>query len=195
MSALSLPLLSPETASEPVASTLRGLQARYGFLPNLYRELGHAPPALHGRTGGMDDVDTATFRAFGPHATRFPSPGDGQVDLDARLDVGASLGWQGAWLQGSVGYRHRLEDPVDGVPWSVQFGLAPKQAGWVGVEASGVFNVVEDADTRAWTRVGAFGAVKVGRALALEAFFGAIPWATATRTGLGGGVGVSWNRP
>lgn len=48
MSALSLPLLSPETAPEPVGATLRDLQARYGFLPNLYRELGHAAPALHG---------------------------------------------------------------------------------------------------------------------------------------------------
>lgn len=140
------------------------------------------------------DRAQARAAAFGAHATRFPSPGDGQVDLDAKLDAGASLGWQGAWLQGSVGYRHRLDDLVDGVPWSLQVGLAPKQAGWVGVEASGVVNVVDDPDTRAWTRLGAFGAVKVGPALAVEAFFGAIPWATATRTGLGGGVGVSWNR-
>ena len=63
------------------------------------------------------------------------------------------------------------------------------------VEASGVVNVEDDAETREWTRLGAFGAVKLGPTLAVEAYFGAIPWAEATRTGMGGGVGVSWNRP
>lgn len=48
MSKLSLPFLSSETAPEPVASTLRDLKSRYGFLPNLYGGLAHAPPALHG---------------------------------------------------------------------------------------------------------------------------------------------------
>lgn len=165
----------------------------------LSRALLSGPVALSVGLGAKLPLyaDRATERttAFGAHATRFPSPGDGQVDLDARLDAGASLGWQGAWVQASVGYRHRLGDFVDGVPWSAQVGLAPRQAGWVGVEASGIVNTVADADTRAWTRIGAFGAVKLGPALAVEAFFGAIPWAEATRSGLGGGLGLSWNRP
>lgn len=63
MSALSLPLLSPETAPEPVADTLRGLHARYGFLPNLYRELAHAPPALQGYLALSDAFGKGTLSA------------------------------------------------------------------------------------------------------------------------------------
>lgn len=63
MSTLSLPLLTPETAPEPVAGTLRDLQARYGFLPNLYRELGHAPPALHGYLALSDAFSKGTLTA------------------------------------------------------------------------------------------------------------------------------------
>ncbi len=165
----------------------------------LSRAILEGPVVLSGAIGAKlplyEDRTQARVDAFGAHGSRFPAPGDGQVDLDARLDVGAGLGWQGAWVQASAGYRHRLEDPVDGVIWSAQLGLAPKQAGWVGVEASGVVTVEDDAETREWTRLGAFGAVKLGPTLAVEAYFGAIPWAEATRTGMGGGVGVSWNRP
>lgn len=165
----------------------------------LSRSLLRGPLALTVGVGAKlpmySDRSSQRAEAFGAHATRFPVPGDGQADVDARIDAGASLGWQGAWAQGSVGYRHRFGDPVDGVPWSAQVGLAPSHVGWVGVESSGIVNVAADAGTRSWTRFGAFGAVKAGPSLAVEAFFGVIPWATATRTGLGGGLGLSWNRP
>lgn len=46
MSALTLPLLDPSNAPEPVAATLASLQKRYGFLPNLYRAFANAPAAL-----------------------------------------------------------------------------------------------------------------------------------------------------
>ncbi len=147
--------------------------------------------------------DRADLRAegFGAYATRFPEPGDGQVDLDLRLELGASIpsGRWGAWAQGWVGYRHRLGEFVDGVPWSAQLGAAPTGAsgekiGWAGVEASGVRNLSPDVNTRTWTRIGAFGALNLRHGLAVEAWGGLIPLATASRTGGGGGLGLSWTR-
>lgn len=46
MSVLALPLIDPTAAPEPVAATLADVQRRYGFVPNLYRVLAHAPNAL-----------------------------------------------------------------------------------------------------------------------------------------------------
>lgn len=46
MSQLSLPLVDPSEAPEPVAAVLAGVRSRYGFVPNLYRVFAHAPPTL-----------------------------------------------------------------------------------------------------------------------------------------------------
>lgn len=147
-------------------------------------------------------TDRGDFRVatYGGYASRFSTPGDGQVDVDARLGVGGSFraGATPGWVQGSLGYRHRTGVFVDGVPWLVQAGLSPARAGrplgFAGVEASGLANVEADPRSRAWTRLGAFVAVNLGRGLALEAWGGAIPWAYASRAGGGGGLGLSSTR-
>lgn len=148
------------------------------------------------------DRDGLRVERYGAYGARFPTPGDGQVDLDARLELGASLpaGRAGIWVQGWAGYRHRFGDYVDGVQWSVQLGSAPvvnggRRLGWLGLEASGIVNPVDDPTTKSWTRFGAFAAVDLSRGLAFEAWGGVIPIARAARAGAGGGVAVSWTRP
>jgi uncharacterized peroxidase-related enzyme len=48
MSRLPLDPLTPDTAPEPAASTLKKTQEGYGFLPNLYTYFAHAPGLLQG---------------------------------------------------------------------------------------------------------------------------------------------------
>jgi hypothetical protein len=144
--------------------------------------------------------DRADERAenFGPFAARFPDPGDGSPDLDSRLDIGTGLklGKWGGWVQGGGGYRHRFEEPVDGVIWNVQAGVQPRwggeDRGWFGLETGGAKNVVEDELTREHVRVGAFAAAAIAKGVSLEAAGGWIPVAQASRTGTSLGLGVSW---
>lgn len=51
-------------------------------------------------------VDEARWGAL---ADRFPHPGDGQVDVDLRLDAGRSfaLGGGWGWAQAGLGWRFR----------------------------------------------------------------------------------------
>ncbi|MBM4369958.1 MAG: hypothetical protein FJ102_27360 [Deltaproteobacteria bacterium] len=153
--------------------------------------VGAKLPLYADRAGDRED-------AYGAAASRFPEAGDGQVDIEARLEAGRSfrVGRVPGWVQASGAYRHRTGDFVDGVPWSAQLGLSPRRGdesgGWAGVEASGVVNVVDDAHTRSWTRLGAFGAVRLDGAWAIEAWAGVIPWASASQRGAGGGVGLSY---
>ncbi len=151
--------------------------------------------SLGGRFPLYPDRREPRAEAFGGWADRFPEPGDGTVDLDLEAEVGASLG-RGIWTQGSAGYRHRFGPWVDGLPWSVQLGWAPRQGdrslGWLGVESAGLVNLKEDPETRAWTRLGGFLAVNLGRGLHAEGWGGAIPWAQASRPGASVGLGLSW---
>ena len=127
-------------------------------------------------------------RHFGELAARFPEVGDGHVDVDARLDAGLSLP-RGAWVQATAGWRHRFGAPNDGVPWATQVGLSGRR-GWAGLDAGGVVACPASADTREWTRVGAFGALRLGRAVTLESWAAGIPRAVASQRGVTAGLGL-----
>jgi len=137
---------------------------------------------------------------YGSLAGRFPTPGDGTVDLDARVEVGRglALGKSGGWVEASARYRHRLSDPVDGLVGGIRAGIVPrsrgKDVGWVGVEAGGVARLEEDPATRTWLRLGAFGAARIYSGLAVEATAGWIPVADVASEGFDLGLGLSWTR-
>lgn len=99
----------------------------------LSASLGARVPLYPDRTGERE-------ASWGSLASRFPSPGDGTVDLDGRIELGRGLrigGW-GGWVEASAGYRHRLGDPVDGLVGGLRAGVVPRRgeadAGWMGVE-------------------------------------------------------------
>lgn len=187
-----------------------GLARYVAFTPGdadfaLSRWILRGPVALSGTFAAKvplyPSVADERLSAYGGYATRFPEAGDGQVDLDGRLDLGVGFplrDWQG-WTQASLGYRYRFGDFVDGVPWSVQLGFSPQgkqgaSLGWVGVDSAGIVNVTQDALTKSWTKVGIFGAVRVHKEFSVETWASIIPIAAASRTGWGGGVGVSYQR-
>jgi hypothetical protein len=166
------------------------------------RQLIHSPLALAiavaAKVPLYPDRSSLRVKEAGGYATRFPTPGDGQVDVDIRLDAGYQLPF-GGWLQGQLGYRYRFGDYLNGLPWLVQLGGAPTLAsgwnlGWVGIEFSGVAGFKEDAISKSWLRIGGFFAIKLTTALAVELWGGVIPVANASRTGGGGGLGLSWQR-
>lgn len=150
---------------------------------------------LGGRFPLYPDRSEERAEAFAGWADRFPEPGDGTVDLDLKVEAGASLG-RGVWTQGGAGYRHRFGPWVDGVPWSVQLGWGPRvqerSLGWIGVESAGIVNVQADELTRSWTRFGGFLAANLGGGLHAEGWGGVIPWAQASRPGASVGLGLSW---
>lgn len=63
MSQLSLPLIDPTTAPDPIRSTLTNLQKRYGFLPNLYRVFANAPAALDAYLAVSDAFQLSSLSA------------------------------------------------------------------------------------------------------------------------------------
>jgi hypothetical protein len=159
----------------------------------LSASLGARVPLYPDRTGQRE-------ASWGSLASRFPSPGDGTVDLDGRIEFGRGLrigGW-GGWVEASAGYRHRLGDPVDGLVGGLRAGVVPRRgeadAGWMGVEVQGVARLEDDPDTRTWLRTGAFGAVRLPAGVAVEATVGWIPFAEAAAEGVDVGLALSWMR-
>lgn len=151
---------------------------------------------LRGKFPLYTDRSTERLRRYPAYATRFPVPGDGQVDLELLLEGGTGwrMGEVSGWLQGSIGGRYRFAGFSPGIPMSLSLGWSPK-GGWLGLEGSALWTPTDDGLSRSWFRIGAFGAWKIGKGLALEAWLGWIFWARYTRTGGGGGLGLSWEPP
>lgn len=63
MSQLSLPLVGLDNASEPARTTLANIQARYGFVPNLYRIFANAPIAADAYLAVSDAFGRGTLSA------------------------------------------------------------------------------------------------------------------------------------
>lgn len=146
------------------------------------------------------DRQDAREQTWGSLAGAFPSPGDGTVDLDGRLELGRGLaaGAWGGWVQGSAGYRHRLGAPTDGLTLGLRGGLVPRAGerdlGWLGAELQGVARFEDDPATRSWLRLGSFAAVRLRSGLAFELGGGWIPRARVASTGWDVGAGLSVQR-
>lgn len=128
--------------------------------------------------------------AYGTLAPRFPQPGDGQVDLDLRADVGRSLriGAADGWVQVGGGWRHRDGPPVDGVLASAELGV--NGPGFAVVRASAVVNPVPDADTDQWLKLGV--GVGVGTRTRVEGWIDDTRLASPTARGTSAGLGLSY---
>jgi hypothetical protein len=87
-------------------------------------------------------------------ASKFPDAGDGNVDVTPKLLVGWSFHPTPAWATAELGYRARFGEFADGLYWAAGGGIfvVPNHFA-IGVYASGVLNLEEDADaTRAQTK-------------------------------------------
>lgn len=140
-------------------------------------------------------VDEARWGAL---ADRFPRPGDGQVDVDLRLDAGRSValggGW--GWAQAGLGWRFRAGEPADGalgraqVGWSLPAGGARPELRWVAFDADGVLAL--DRATRQGLGLGLVTAVGLAPGLDLELRAAGIP--VGTDPGYGGALALAWTR-
>ncbi len=127
--------------------------------------------------------------AYGALAERFPRPGDGQVDLDLRVDGGRSLriGGIDGWAQGGVGWRHRDGTPTDGILASGEIGLGGP--GFAVLRASAVVNPVPDRDTRQGLTLGV--GAGVGSKVRVEGWIDDTRLASPEARGTGAGLGIS----
>ncbi|MCB9764146.1 MAG: hypothetical protein H6739_30525 [Alphaproteobacteria bacterium] len=135
-----------------------------------------------------------------------PALGDPQVDLSLIGAVGGGWSWRGhtGWALAEAGYLRRTDwsfgplpgDYVDGLPCHLQVGWTPtreeRRLGWVGVDATGQLNLGQSDWSRQAQTVGLFGAVDLGRGLAVEASWSWTWAAVAASRGHGASLGVSW---
>ncbi len=155
--------------------------------------------------------DNGQLLDYGYLGARFPSIGDGQVDLTAMAAVGRGFragAFQG-WAAAEVGYRHRTEwwlgdsskpdrELLDGIPWRLQLGWSPRKGdrdlGWLSVDGSGVQRLASNATTKQWVQLGLGGGVTVVEGFSAELGGSITPVAQASSTGWALSAGVSWKR-
>lgn len=138
---------------------------------------------------------------FPRSATRFPDPGDGNVDLTPKVQLGWSFHPIPAWATAELGYRARLDGFSDGL-W------AAASAGWfvwpdhiaLGLYGNAVVNFTEDANpalraTREFVYVQGYALVTAAPLdpnLALTLSAGVLPWARSSAAGRDVGLGISY---
>lgn len=157
---------------------------------------GVTAASLVARIPAWRDLDDSRFGAL---TDRFPRPGDGQVDLDAKVETGVStpLGGGYGWGQAGLGWRFRFEAPADSLLVRAQAGWTlpgtPRPSlRWVAVDAEGVTPLVATETTRRGLSLGGVTAVGLARGLDLELRLAGMP--LGTDRGWGGSVGLAWTR-
>jgi len=140
---------------------------------------------------------------MGSYREFFPLPGDGQVDVTARLLVGASLPRNIGWIEGGIGYRARTEafigwDTdiafVDGVPFEFRAGFTTGPFTGI-VAVDGMKNVKADEYTREGVAIGGGALLALGRGVSLEARLQGEVWTHNAPQGVSFGLGLSLQRP
>ena len=138
-----------------------------------------------------------------PLASRYPAPGDGQLDVTAWLSAGGSIPGHPLYFFGEVGYRHRTEHyvgtgddraPGDGLAFAAQVGYTVSGTLLVAVSTGGIVPFTTDQVTKGYITVGPVLAVSLPHGLALEATVDPIVWARNASPGAGFSFGLSYKR-
>ncbi len=143
----------------------------------------------------------AQLADFPQSATRFPDPGDGNIDLTPKVQYGHSFHPLPAWATAELGYRARLGGFTDGL-W------AAAGAGWfvwpehvaLGVYGNAVINLGQDDDpmvqaTREFVYLQGYLLLTAApwvKDLGLTLSAGVLPWARNAAAGRDLGLGISY---
>lgn len=140
----------------------------------------------------------------GPYASRFPAPGDGQLDVAFWLSAGGSLSTIPLFFYGELGYRHRTEHYVgagsgaafgDGVVFFASVGYTIRDWIIVALNTGGVVPFEEDGATKGYVTFGPSVYVPIFRGLAAEASFDPMVYTNKNASpGLGFSLGLSYKR-
>ena len=177
----------------------------------LYRCAGDFGEGVAGEEGGSVERVVAARLVFIPHegageAERHLAAVDHLVEQGIVEGAGSAYAEYRACLA-EAGYLRRTDwsfgplpgDYVDGLPCHLQVGWTPtreeRRLGWVGVDATGQLNLGQSDWSRQAQTVGLFGAVDLGRGLAVEASWSWTWAAVAASRGHGASLGVSWTLP
>lgn len=139
----------------------------------------------------------------GSYPTKFPAPGDGQLDVTFWLSAGGSLGSIPLFFFGEVGYQIRTEAFVGTGPFSAAFGDGFAFYGQVGytffdwavlaINTGGVIPFEEDNYTKGYVTLGPSVYVPIYKGLAAEASFDPMIYTNRNAApGLGFSLGLSF---
>ncbi len=136
-------------------------------------------------------------------ASRFPAPGDGQLDVTAWLAAGGSLPRHPLYFFAEVGYRHRTEHYVgagdtrefgDGITLTAQVGYTLAKRLLIAASVGGIVPFSRDEVTKGYLTVGPVLALLLPHGLSLEATVDPIIWARNASPGVGVSLGLSYKR-
>lgn len=141
----------------------------------------------------------------GIYASRFPAPGDGQVDVTIWLSAGGSLSSIPLFMYGEVGYRIRTEAFIGTGPFSSSFedsitffasvGYTVLDSFIVAVNSGGVLPYIKDISTKGYITLGLALYVPVWRGLAAEASYDPMVYTNSNASpGHGFSFGLSYKR-
>ncbi len=138
-----------------------------------------------------------------PLASRYPAPGDGQLDMTLWLSAGGSLPGRPLYFFAEVGYRHRTEAYIgqgdtrafgDGIALAAQVGYTFRRRMLLAANFNGVVPFSADEVTKGYLVVGPVLAVLMPRGLAIEFTVDPIVWARNASPGVGVSLGLSFKR-
>lgn len=140
-----------------------------------------------------------------PYATKFPAPGDGQVDVTFWLSAGGALSSIPLFFFGEVGYRTRTEAFVGTGPFTAEFAESFTffaSAGYtffdrliVAINMGGVVPFIADSASKGYVTLGPALYMPIWRGLAAEASFDPMIYTNNNASpGMGFSVGLSYKR-
>ena len=141
----------------------------------------------------------------GPYLTKFPAPGDGQVDVALWLSAGGSLGSIPLFFFGEVGYRSRTEAFVGTGPFSGSFaetfvffasvGYTFFDRVLVALNFGGAIPFVGDNASKGYVTLGPALYIPIWGGLAAEASFDPMIYTNKNASpGMGFSFGLSFKR-